>query len=132
MVKLLLGQVYLRGAFMKKNKKLLYILKIIMFIILFLSALYFENAHQQRMIALIIIFVLFKSRELIRLSKQHFAWRRIVPTQYELFYRTYKKKYRRIFMHLSRLKSACESSLQFSISNINMVSLQCFHWASSS
>ena len=59
MVKLLLGQVYLRGAFMKKNKKLLYILKIIMFIILFLSALYFENAHQQRMIALIIIFVLF-------------------------------------------------------------------------
>lgn len=44
---------------MIKNKKLLYILKIIIFIILFLSALYFENAHQQRLVVLIIIFVLF-------------------------------------------------------------------------
>ena len=42
-----------------KNKKLLFFLKIIITIILFLSALYFENAHQQRLIVLILIFVLF-------------------------------------------------------------------------
>ena len=44
---------------MIKNKKLLNIIKVIIFILLFLSALYFENAHQQRLIALIVIFALF-------------------------------------------------------------------------
>ena len=44
---------------MIKNKNSLNILKIIIFIILFLSALYFENAHQQRLIVLIIIFMVF-------------------------------------------------------------------------
>ena len=44
---------------MIKNKKLLNIIKVIIFILLFLSALYFENAHQQRLIVLIVIFALF-------------------------------------------------------------------------
>ena len=44
---------------MIKNKKLLYIIKMIIFILLFLSALYFENAQQQRLILLFIIFILF-------------------------------------------------------------------------
>ena len=47
------------GVFMLKNKKFLFFLKIIITIILFLSALYFENAHQQRLMVLVIIFVLF-------------------------------------------------------------------------
>lgn len=44
---------------MIKNKKSLFFIKIIIFILLFLSALYFENAHQQRLIVLIIIFMFF-------------------------------------------------------------------------
>ena len=44
---------------MIKNKNLLFVIKILILIILFLSALYFENAHQQRLIVLIVIFVLF-------------------------------------------------------------------------
>lgn len=42
---------------MIKNKNSLNILKIIIFIILFLSALYFENAQQQRLVVLISIFL---------------------------------------------------------------------------
>jgi signal transduction histidine kinase len=42
-----------------KNKKLLYTIKITVLLILFFSSLYFENAHQQRLIMLIIIFILF-------------------------------------------------------------------------
>jgi hypothetical protein len=44
---------------MIKNKNLLFALKILLLIILFLSALYFENAYRQRLIGLIVIFVLF-------------------------------------------------------------------------
>ncbi|MDD4088959.1 MAG: histidine kinase, partial [Tissierellia bacterium] len=44
---------------MIKNKNLIFVLKILILIILFLSALYFENAHQQRLMVLIVIFVLF-------------------------------------------------------------------------
>ena len=44
---------------MIKNKKLLYTIKITVLLILFFSSLYFENAHQQRLIMLIIIFILF-------------------------------------------------------------------------
>jgi signal transduction histidine kinase len=44
---------------MIKNKNLLFVIKILILIILFLSALYFENAHQQRLIVLIVIFVFF-------------------------------------------------------------------------
>jgi signal transduction histidine kinase len=47
------------GVFMIKNKNLLFVIKILILIILFLSALYFENAHQQRLIVLIVIFVFF-------------------------------------------------------------------------
>lgn len=42
---------------MIKNKNSLNILKMIIFIILFLSALYFENAQQQRLVVLISIFL---------------------------------------------------------------------------
>ena len=44
---------------MIKNTKYIYIFKIIIFIILFLSALFFENAQEQRLLVLITIFVLF-------------------------------------------------------------------------
>ncbi|MBP8690622.1 MAG: sensor histidine kinase [Sedimentibacter sp.] len=44
---------------MIKNKNLLFMLKILLLIILFSSALYFENAYRQRLIVLILIFVLF-------------------------------------------------------------------------
>ena len=41
------------------NKKIFSIIKIITLIILFLSALYFENAQQQRLLVLVIVFILF-------------------------------------------------------------------------
>ena len=44
---------------MIKNKNLLSGLKILTLIVLFLSALYFENAQQQRLLVLILIFTLF-------------------------------------------------------------------------
>ncbi len=44
---------------MIKNKKYLYGLKIIVLIILFLSALYFENTQEERLIVLVLIFVFF-------------------------------------------------------------------------
>jgi len=47
------------AVIMIKNKNLLFMLKILLLIILFSSALYFENAYRQRLIVLILIFVLF-------------------------------------------------------------------------
>lgn len=51
---------------MIKNKNILYVLKITIFILLFLSALYFENAHQQRLIVLLIIFVFFLINNIVK------------------------------------------------------------------
>ncbi|MFA6983614.1 MAG: sensor histidine kinase [Sedimentibacter sp.] len=51
---------------MIKNKNLLFILKILILIILFLSAIYFENAHHQRLIVLIVIFALFLSNNVVK------------------------------------------------------------------
>ena len=51
---------------MIKNKSILYVLKITIFILLFLSALYFENAHQQRLIVLLIIFVFFLINNIVK------------------------------------------------------------------
>ena len=62
--KVLVFTVY--GVFMIKNKNILYFLKFIITIILFLSALYFENAHQPRLIVLIIIFVLFLANNIAK------------------------------------------------------------------
>lgn len=62
---------------MIKNKKFLYIFKIIVFILLFLSAIYFENAQRQRLMLLIIIFALF----LVNNGAKYF-----VKTQNKLFF----------------------------------------------
>ncbi len=51
---------------MMKNKNFLFILKILILIILFLSAIYFENAHHQRLIVLIVIFALFLSNNVVK------------------------------------------------------------------
>lgn len=51
---------------MIKNKNHLYFIKVIIFILLFLSALYFENAHQQRLIVLIIIFMVFLTNNIAK------------------------------------------------------------------
>ncbi|MDD3751246.1 MAG: sensor histidine kinase [Tissierellia bacterium] len=51
---------------MIKNKNFLFILKILILIILFLSAIYFENAHHQRLIVLIVIFALFLSNNVVK------------------------------------------------------------------
>lgn len=51
---------------MIKNKNFLFMLKILILIILFLSAIYFENAHQQRLIVLIVIYVLFLSNNVAK------------------------------------------------------------------
>ncbi|HOA20545.1 MAG TPA: hypothetical protein PKH42_08665, partial [Sedimentibacter sp.] len=54
------------GVFMMKTKNILYFLKFNITIILFLSALYFENAHQPRLIVLMVIFVLFLANNIAK------------------------------------------------------------------
>ena len=51
---------------MIKNRNLLFTLKILLLIILFSSALYFENAYRQRLIVLMVIFVLFLANNIYK------------------------------------------------------------------
>ncbi|MEL7655191.1 MAG: sensor histidine kinase [Bacillota bacterium] len=52
---------------MIKEKKILYLLKTILLIILFYSAVYFENAQQQRLTLLVLVFAAFLANGLARL-----------------------------------------------------------------